>query len=76
MVKRQEEEFGLIAQLRKAIRDSGQSLTQLGKECQVNPSMLSRFMTGQRGLTLGAAERICKVLRLRLTGGSPARKTK
>ncbi len=76
MTKRKEEESGLIAQLREAIRDSGLSLSQLGKECQVNPSMLSRFMTGQQGLALSTAERICKALRLRLTGEPPPKKKK
>jgi hypothetical protein len=64
-------ELDLVGDLKKAIRSSGQSLTQLGRVCNVNPAQLSRFMRGERGLTLRAAGRICEALRLRLTSEGP-----
>lgn len=57
----------LIGQLKKAIENSGQSLNQLSKVSDVGRDRLSRFMRGERGLTLDAAERLCLALGLRLT---------
>jgi plasmid maintenance system antidote protein VapI len=52
--------------LREAIRSSGRSLNQLGADSGVAPSQLSRFVTGKRGLTLDAADALCRVLGLKL----------
>jgi transcriptional regulator with XRE-family HTH domain len=66
------EASGLKAQLRQAIRDSGQSLNQLSALCGVGRDRLSRFVRGERGISMDAAEKICEVLRLRLiTEGPP-----
>jgi transcriptional regulator with XRE-family HTH domain len=62
-----EEAPGLVEQLRDAIRRSGQSLNQLSKASGVGSNQLSRFMRGVRTLTLPAAEKLCRVLRLRLS---------
>jgi hypothetical protein len=59
-------ETGLIGQLKEAIQASGKSLYRLGKESTVGPDRLSRFMRGERSLTLDAAEKLCDVLRLKL----------
>jgi len=65
MAKRREE-YGLTKQLREAIQNSGKSLNQLARECGVGPDRLSRFLRGERDLTVDAADRICRALRLRL----------
>jgi hypothetical protein len=62
---------GLKAQLRQAIRDSGQSLNRLSALCGVGRDRLSRFVRGERGISMDAAERICDVLRLRLIAEGP-----
>jgi transcriptional regulator with XRE-family HTH domain len=67
-------EPGLVDQLRDAIRDSGQSLNQLSHACGVGRDRLSRFLRGERGLTLDAAEKICRTLRLELAPRRQARK--
>jgi transcriptional regulator with XRE-family HTH domain len=67
---------GLVEQLREAIRRSGQSLNQLSAACGVGRDRLSRFMRGERDITLGAAEKICLALHLKLTGDKPARPKK
>lgn len=67
-VAKHEGEPGLVSELREAIRGSGQSLRDLGRACGVGGDRLSRFMRGERDLTLGAAEKICRALGLRLTG--------
>lgn len=63
-----EGERGVVEQLREAIRQSGESLNHLGKRSGVDSARLSRFMRGQRGLTLTAAEKLCDALGLLLIG--------
>jgi transcriptional regulator with XRE-family HTH domain len=64
--KKPRESPGLITQLREAIRSSGRSLNQIGKETGVDRARLSRFMTGKRGLSIEALDRIFAALRLRV----------
>jgi transcriptional regulator with XRE-family HTH domain len=71
---RKKERVGLIDQLREAIRGSGLSLNQLGKDTGVGADRLSRFLRDKRTLTLPAAEAICRVLGLGLVLVRPARK--
>lgn len=52
-------------QLRDAILSSGRSLNQLGQAAGVNDAQLSRFMRGERTLTLETVGRLCQVLGLR-----------
>ena len=66
MAKKKEGAPGLVEQIRNAIRDSGQSLNQLSKLCGVDSGRLSRFMRGERELSLGAAEKVCQALHLSL----------
>jgi transcriptional regulator with XRE-family HTH domain len=70
---------GLVEQLREAIRGSGLSLNQLSRECSVGRDRLSRFLRGDRDLTVAAAEQICRALHLGLSplpGEPPARKVR
>jgi transcriptional regulator with XRE-family HTH domain len=66
-VPKQKEEPGLVKQLRDAIRTSGRSLNQLSKDCGVDTGRLSRFLRGERDITISAADRICRALGLTLT---------
>jgi hypothetical protein len=59
-------EPGLTEQLRTAIRESGLTLTELSKRADLALPMLTRFVKGERGLTLASAEKVCEALRLRL----------
>ena len=63
---------GLKEQLREAIRNSGESLNQLGRRAGLDSARLSRFMRGERGLSLDAADSLCHALGLRLAGGGGA----
>jgi transcriptional regulator with XRE-family HTH domain len=56
----------LADQLRQAIRETGQSLTQLGKAAGLDSGRLSRFLRGEGDLSLTAAARLCQVLHLHL----------
>lgn len=65
--------------LRVAIRRDPRNQNELAAESGVDASVLSRFMSGQRSPTLDTANRVCRVLRLRLVldqGGSPNRRKK
>jgi transcriptional regulator with XRE-family HTH domain len=53
-------------QLKEAIRTSGASLMQLSRDSGVSQPQLSRFMLGQRTLTLPAVDKLCAALGLHL----------
>ena len=53
-------------QLRKAIADSGVSLTKLGEATGVDDGQLSRFMRAERGLSTMSIDRLCKHLKIEL----------
>jgi hypothetical protein len=59
-------QVNLSDQLRQAIRTCGVSVYRLSQDSGVDRSQLSRFLRGQRDLGLTAAEKICRVLGLRL----------
>jgi transcriptional regulator with XRE-family HTH domain len=54
----------LLGSLRAAIKSSGQSRYQIAKATGVAESVLSRFMSGERGLSIETAERIAAHLGL------------
>jgi transcriptional regulator with XRE-family HTH domain len=56
----------LVAELKEAIRKSGQSLNELGQRSGVSSGQLVRFMNGRRTLTLPVASKIARALRLHL----------
>jgi hypothetical protein len=62
----------LVEQLKKAIRESGRSLNDLGKSAGIDHSQLSRFMRAERDLSVTAAGRLCDVLGLKLAHVSEA----
>jgi len=61
----------VVEQLRDAIRESGQTLTQLAKLAGLDSGRLSRFMRGERDLTFGGASKLCSALRLVLRRETP-----
>jgi transcriptional regulator with XRE-family HTH domain len=65
---RRQREPDIEDQLRRAVARSGMSLNRLGRAVGVNQSQLSRFLRGERSLTLTAAAKLCTFLGLRLTG--------
>jgi transcriptional regulator with XRE-family HTH domain len=54
------------------VRQSGLSLKELGERTGVDHGRLSRFLRGQRTLTLPAAARVCAVLGLQLCSAGAA----
>jgi len=63
---------GVVEQLRAAIQNSGESLNGLGARVGIGADRLSRFVRGERGLSLAAVDKLCRALGLRLTGGEGA----
>ena len=56
----------IVETLRKARKDSGLKITQLGELSGVDKGQISRFVNEERTLTLESAEKIVKVLELEL----------
>jgi plasmid maintenance system antidote protein VapI len=52
--------------IRQAVHDSGRTPYAVAKASGVPQAVLSRFLRGERGVTLGTAERLCLTLGLEL----------
>jgi transcriptional regulator with XRE-family HTH domain len=55
----------LADQLRQAIDKSGITMYKLSQDSGVDRSQLSRFMRGERDMSLVVSDKICQVLGLR-----------
>lgn len=53
-----------LDQIRRAVRTSGTSLNQLSRETGIDRAALSRFVRGDRGLSMGALDRLADFLDL------------
>jgi transcriptional regulator with XRE-family HTH domain len=56
-------------ELRKAVETCGMSRYRIARELGVSESTLSRFMSGERGLTLKTLDKLCEFLGLQLSKG-------
>jgi transcriptional regulator with XRE-family HTH domain len=56
----------IIDQLRRAMRDSGESEYAIAKASGVSQSVVNRFVSGERGISLETAARLCEYLNLHL----------
>jgi hypothetical protein len=56
----------LSDQLRQAVRDAGCSRYAISKETGIDQSVLSKFVTGERGLSSDSADLLCEFLELDL----------
>lgn len=61
-------------QLRAALAESKLTAYALAKESGVSAGVLSRFLSGERDITLGTAAKLAHVLGLSLVGKSPKTK--
>ena len=64
--KRPPKSASVSDQLRWYMRASGISGLQLQRELGIHQTQLSRFLKGERGLTLATLDRLCKRFKLRL----------
>lgn len=54
------------ATIRDAVRADGRSLYRLALDCGVDVAVIQRFTSGERGITLATAEKICHAVRITL----------
>jgi ribosome-binding protein aMBF1 (putative translation factor) len=52
--------------INERIQEHGWSINGLGAEAGISPSVLSRFMRGERSLTMATLEKLCSALKLGL----------
>jgi transcriptional regulator with XRE-family HTH domain len=71
MTKRAAGGLTLIAVLKEAVGESGLSLNELSRRSGVDQSQLSRFMRGERYLSLEAASKLFDALGLVARKGEP-----
>jgi DNA-binding phage protein len=64
----------ISARLREAVRTSGRSMCATAREAGIDKASLSRFLSGERSLTLESAERLAEALGLRLVAGRRGRR--
>lgn len=70
MAKKKKESV-LVEVLRNAIISSGLTLNEIGRQSGVAVNQISRFVKGERTLTLPAAEKLCQALHLKVVKESP-----
>jgi plasmid maintenance system antidote protein VapI len=59
----------IVDQLRKAIEKCPETEYAIGKGAGVEPATVYRFVSGERGVTLEVAAKLCSYLGLRLVRG-------
>jgi predicted transcriptional regulator len=64
----------LSEQLRPLINRSGMSRYRICKEIGLAESAMSRFMSGERGLSMEVLDRLFALLDLRVIGAQPSKK--
>lgn len=69
MAKRSFPIESVSAQLRRIIEAEGSSCFDLAERAGLHRAVLTRFLRGERGLTLESIDRLAGVLRLRLMKG-------
>lgn len=62
-----EKQKGFLDQVRQAVEESGYGRNQLARMVGMDKSSMSRFMSGERGLSAGAIDTLAAVLKLRVT---------
>jgi transcriptional regulator with XRE-family HTH domain len=64
----------LSDQIRLAVDASGLSRYRISKQLGIAESTMSRFMSGQGGLSMQNLDRLAELLELRIEPGEPRRK--
>lgn len=65
-VHSQKSSLNLVEELRQAIRNCGETEYRVAKESEVPQPVVSRFMRGQRCISLETAGKLCQYLGLHL----------
>ena len=62
--------------VRTAIQSCSESQNAIAREAGIDKSLLSRFLKGERGLSIESLERLCKYLGLRFIATRKGKKGK
>lgn len=68
--------MNMTEQVRVAITNCGITQAEIARETGITKGALSRFMSGQRDMTLRTLETIAQVIGVRLVVGRPRRRKK
>ncbi len=60
--------MNVIDQLRKVIEDSGESQVSISEATGINQGNLSKFLSGERGLSVDNFALLCSYFKLKLRG--------
>jgi transcriptional regulator with XRE-family HTH domain len=66
MPMRKKPKHKLTDQLRRAVADSGKTLGEFARDTGIDKSALSRFVNGERGLSMEALDAVGEYLGLRI----------
>ncbi|MGO9109264.1 MAG: helix-turn-helix domain-containing protein [Thermoguttaceae bacterium] len=66
LYERERDSGTIIDELRQAIAASGLTVYRIAKGTGVSPGVLSRFVRGERSLTMETAAKLCTFLNLHL----------
>ena len=66
----------LSEQLRELVRSSGLSMMAVARGAEIDPAALSRFLSGQRGLSMPSLDRLGEFLDVKVTARRRARRAK
>ena len=76
MAKKSTRRSKLSDQIRQAIETCGVTRYRIAKETGISQPTLSRFMSGERGLTMKALDKLADFLGLNITTGKRPRRQK
>ena len=57
----------LSTAIRRALSESGLSTYEIAAKVEITPPAIYRFMTGERGLSLEALDKVCRVVGLEIS---------
>ena len=66
----------LSEQLRRIVADSGKTLGQITRDTGIDKSALSRFVNGERGVSMEAMDKLGEYLGLRIVKATKSRAKK
>ena len=74
MAKKRKKKPTFTEQLQQAIEDSGLSRYRISQKSGVEQSALSRFLSGERGLSTSSLDKLAELLDLELVTRGPKKK--
>ena len=66
----------LSEQIREAVRSSGLSMLAVARGAEIDRSTMSKFLSGERGLSMSALDRLGEFLDLRIVAGKRRKERK